>query len=209
MTIGISALFTHLQGKGNWAVGTVADDIRAAILRLFSHLLLPQGIAESQKSILALMTLAALIAILLPPWTSDIDYPSYHVQQFYGYGFVLAPPSLRRSYQSMHIDYGRLGLEFVSILLTGGLLALLSGSPRSRGVRVTNDKADKFLQSVVRGFHCVADKRGESLSDAQLKRICAFFSHQQQTLGTEFSREHLVYELEKYEREGLRSDYRA
>jgi hypothetical protein len=58
-------------------------------------------------------------------------------------------------------------------------------------------------------FRGIAKKRGESLSDAELKRICAFFHHQQQTYGLEFTREHLDYELAKYEREGLRTDYRV
>jgi hypothetical protein len=207
----VFALIARLQGKGNWAVSDVVRDIRGAVLRLLSHLLLTRGVVDKRRSILALMVLAGLAAILLPPWTSETNNRLYHQQQFEGYAFMLAPPKTVY-YQSIHIDYGRLGLEFASIILTGGLLFLLFGSSESRRSaqeRPTKDDVHALLQLVVKGFHGVANKRGESLSEADVKRICAFFYHQQQTFGLEFTREHLHYELEKYQREGLRDDYRA
>jgi hypothetical protein len=209
--VGAVVLIARLQGKGEWAIGNVAQDLRGAMVRVLSHLLLPQRVLDRRRGILALMALAGLTAIIFPPFMSEIDNRLYRQAEFDGYAFLFKPPSETNRYESVHIDYGRLGLEFVAIFLTGGLVLLLLGSQARRLAETSpaDEAVGELLQSVVAGFRGIAKKRGESLSDAELKRICAFFQHQQQTYGLEFTREHLDYELAKYEREGLRADYRV
>jgi hypothetical protein len=156
------------------------------------------------------MALAGLAAILFPPFESEISNRIYHQTQSDGYAFLLTPPS-ENQYETIRIDYGRLGLECLAILLTGGVALLVMGSKgqRPKPRRPAENEVDALLRAVIGGFRGVARHRGDTLSEADLKRICAFFFTQQENYGLDFAREHLQYELEKYQREGLREDNRA
>jgi hypothetical protein len=152
--VGAVVLIARLQGKGDWAIGNVARDLRGAIVRVLSHLLLPQRILDRRRGILALMALAGLTAIVFPPFMSEIDNRVYRQAEFDGYAFLFTPPSQANRYASVHIDYGRLGLEFVAIFLTGGLILLLLGSQERRTVETSpaDEAVGELLQSVVAGF---------------------------------------------------------
>ncbi len=197
----------RVQGKGQWPLGKVAQDWSAGILHVLSHLR-PPLLLDRRQTALALMALAGLAAILFPPFESEISNRIYHQTQSDGYAFLLTPPS-ERPYETIRIDYGRLGLECLAILLTGGVAFLVMGS-KGQGTNASRPAKDEsLLRAVIGGFRGVAQQRGDTLSEADLKRICAFFFTQQENYGLDFAREHLQYELEKYQREGLREDYRA
>jgi len=48
--VGAVVLIARLQGKGDWAIGNVARDLRGAIVRVLSHLLLPQRILDRRRA---------------------------------------------------------------------------------------------------------------------------------------------------------------
>ncbi len=199
----------RVQGKGEWSIGKVAQDWLAGMLHILSHFRPPLLLGRRQ-TVLVLMAVTGLAAILFPPFESEISNRIYHQTHSDGYAFLLNAPRASQ-YETIRIDYGRLGLECLAILLTGGVALLVIGSngqgPKARGP--AEDEVNALLRAVIEGFRGVAQQRKDTLSEADLNRICAFFFAQQKSYGLDFAREHLQYELEKYQREGLREDYRA
>lgn len=176
-----------------------------------SCLLLPKNLVERRNSIIGLLCVIALTAILLPPWTARLDTYRFRHEYSDGFGLIFLPPSAK-PYESVRIDFGRLALELVAISLSGGVILLLFGSAGTRSnhsQESREENAKQIMVEVLTGFQDVARKRGESLTESQLKRISLYFLHQQNTFGSAFTREHLAYELVKYEREGLRTSYQS
>ena len=68
-----------------------------------------------QKLALGILFVLWLLSILVPPWEAArlVARGTQWATEPAGYGWIFEPPRRTSAYQSIHIDYGRLALEWL------------------------------------------------------------------------------------------------
>ena len=72
----------------------------------------------------------------------------------------------------------------------------------------SDDEIMAMYEKVGTAFHQAAEIRGERLSAGIKNGIVLYFLQIKESHGERFTDEHLLYEIQKYRREGLRDDYK-
>ena len=74
-------------------------------------------------------------------------------------------------------------------------------------VKMSDELILEIIQKVMTSFKEAASSKGERLSGSVLLNIAAHFVALYGTVDSKFYSDHLIYELDKYKREGLRDSY--
>lgn len=76
-----------------------------------------------RKFALGILFVLWLLSILVPPWeVARLLARTQWATEPAGYGWIFEPPRRTSDYQSIHIDYGRLGLEWLFLGSIAGLI---------------------------------------------------------------------------------------
>ena len=73
--------------------------------------------------------------------------------------------------------------------------------------KTSDEKVIKIYQLICSSFREASNKRNERIPADNLNTIAMKFFNVYEQFGEDFMKEHLVFELEKYKKEGLRPEY--
>ncbi len=83
-------------------------------------------IMENRRKIIISISLVVIILMgLFPPWVEKLKTKDLQLERPLGYGFILSPPEPSNSNFSISIDFSRLFLQWVILILITGLCIYL------------------------------------------------------------------------------------
>jgi hypothetical protein len=98
---------------------------------------------DLQKKIISIALIIIILVGVIPPWKQSLTTEKYQHEKPLGYGFIFYPPRLSDDFYaySVSIDFSRLFLQWVVVILVAGLLIFIKGRRiNPNGVRDNMEK---------------------------------------------------------------------
>ncbi len=82
---------------------------------------------DTQRKIISIALIIIILVGVFPPWKQSIRTPQLQLEKPLGYGFIFHPPRLSDDYYaySVSIDFSRLFLQWVVVILVAGLFIFI------------------------------------------------------------------------------------
>ncbi|MEY4374662.1 MAG: hypothetical protein RL760_829 [Candidatus Eisenbacteria bacterium] len=110
----------------------------------------------------------------------------------------------RRSPQNAHEEF----MAVARVLIVARYREIAARAGIAPTAATSDEQIMAIYQKVGTAFRMASEGRGEHLPAGVINRIVLKFYQVYETTGEAFMDEHLLYEIDKYLREGLRPEYR-
>jgi len=80
---------------------------------------------DTQRKIISIALIILILIGVFPPWKQFFKTAKYQHEKPLGYGFIFYPPSPSDSAYSVSIDFSRLFLQWVVVILVAGFFIFI------------------------------------------------------------------------------------